>query len=177
MDISASYDFSQLQQLFAELEPKRRKQALKGAFRKEANRVRKTAVNNLRTSGIRTSRGLEKGIRAVVFKRTAGFRITVGTKKAGKNGKGEKGYHTNRFGQRKPVLLWAESGTKERHTKSKKGGLRRAARLRESHSTGKMKRYAFMSKTLDDVRDSVTDDLHKEVAENIIRTSEKYGCK
>ena len=80
------YDDRNLQQLFADLEPKRRLQAVKGGFRKEANRVRKTAINNLRSS-IRTDKDLEKGVRAIVFKRKAGFRVTVGTKKAGKNGK------------------------------------------------------------------------------------------
>lgn len=94
------YDDRNLQQLFADLEPKRRLQAVKGGFRKEANRVRKTAINNLRSS-IRTDKDLEKGVRAIVFKRKAGFRVTVGTKKAGKNGKGEAGFHTNRQG-----LLW-----------------------------------------------------------------------
>lgn len=54
------YDDSNLRQLFAELEPKRRTQALKGAFRREANQVRKTAINNLRSSGIKSSKDLEK---------------------------------------------------------------------------------------------------------------------
>ena len=169
------YDDRQLQQLFVELEPRRRKQALKGAFRKEANRVRKTAINNLRSSGIRTSRDLEKGIRAVVFKKTAGFRVTIGTKKANKAGKGERGYHLNRQGLKKPILIWAEKGTDSRYTKD--GSRKRAARKRSAHYTGRMQRYGFMEQTLDDVRDSVTDDLHREVVNNVERISKKYGCK
>ena len=47
------YDDRNLQRLFADMEPKRRLQAIKGGFRKEANLVRKTAINNLRNS-IRT---------------------------------------------------------------------------------------------------------------------------
>lgn len=101
----STYDDSNLQQLFAELEPRRRAQALRSGFRREANQVRKTAVNNLRSSGIRTDRDLESGIRAVVFKRTAGFRVTVGTK-------GDKmGFHTNRRGEKNPYcfgLKWAQ---------------------------------------------------------------------
>ena len=81
---SVAYDDRNLQQLFAELEPKRRLQAIKGGFRREANKVRKTAINNLRNS-VRSNKDLEKGVRAIVFKRKAGFRVTVGTKKAGKN--------------------------------------------------------------------------------------------
>ena len=170
------YNDENLQRLFAELEPKRRLQAIKGGFRKEANQVRKTAINNLRSS-IQSNKDLEKGVRAIVFKRKAGFRVTVGTKRAGKNGKGEAGFHTNRQGLKKPVLIWAEEGTKERQTKPKKGTRRRAARLRASHRTGRMKRYGFMAQTLTSVRDTVTTNIHEMVAENVQKVAEKYGCK
>lgn len=170
------YNDENLQRLFAELEPKRRLQAIKGGFRREANQVRKTAINNLRSS-IQSNKDLEKGVRAIVFKRKAGFRVTVGTKRAGKNGKGEAGFHTNRQGLKKPVLIWAEEGTKERQTKPKKGTRRRAARLRASHRTGRMRRYGFMAQTLTSVRDTVTTNIHEMVAENVQKVAEKYGCK
>lgn len=170
------YDDRNLQRLFADMEPKRRLQAIKGGFRKEANLVRKTAINNLRNS-IRTDKDLEKGVRAIVFKRKAGFRVTVGTKKANKSGKGEAGFHTNRQGLKKPVLIWAEEGTDERRTKPKQGTRRRASRLRASHSTGRMKRYGYMAQTLRSVRDTVTDNVHKMVTENIEKIAKKYGCK
>lgn len=170
------YNDENLQRLFAELEPKRRLQAIKGGFRREANQVRKTAINNLRSS-IQSNKDLEKGVRAIVFKRKAGFRVTVGTKRAGKNGKGEAGFHTNRQGLKKPVLIWAEEGTKERQTKPKKGTRRRAARLRASHRTGRMKRYGFMVQTLNSVRGTVTANIHKMVTENVEQVAKKYGCK
>ena len=170
------YNDENLQRLFAELEPKRRLQAIKGGFRREANQVRKTAINNLRSS-IQSNKDLEKGVRAIVFKRKAGFRVTVGTKRAGKNGKGEAGFHTNRQGLKKPILIWAEEGTEERKTKPKQGTRRRAARLRASHRTGRMKRYGFMAQTLNSVRDTVTDNIHKMVTENIEQVAKKYGCK
>lgn len=88
---SIEYDDKNLQRLFAELEPKRRMQALKGGFRREANKVRKTAINNLRSS-ISSNKDLEKGVRAIVFKRAAGFRVTVGTKKAGKMVKAKRDF-------------------------------------------------------------------------------------
>ena len=170
------YDDKNLQRLFAELEPKRRLQAIKGGFRREANQVRKTAINNLRSS-IQSNKDLEKGVRAIIFKRKAGFRVTVGTKRAGKNGKGEAGFHTNRQGLKKPVLIWAEEGTAERKTKPKQGTRRRAARLRASHRTGRMKRYGFMAQTLSSVRDTVTADIQKMVTENVEQVAKKYGCK
>ncbi|WP_294610882.1 hypothetical protein [uncultured Bacteroides sp.] len=171
---SIDYDDKNLQQLFAELEPKRRLQAVKGGFRKEANQVRKTVINNLRSS-IQSNNDLEKGVRAIVFKRKAGFRVTVGTKQAGKSGKGEAGFHTNRKGLKKPVLIWAEAGTEERKTKSSGG--KRAARLRSSHRTGRMKRYGFMEQTLNGVRDTVTANIRNMVMENVEQIAKKYGCK
>lgn len=172
-----TYDDRQLQQLFKDMDPKRRLQAIKGGFRREANQVKKTAINNLRSSGIRTDKDLESGIRAKVFKRSAGFSVTIGTKKAGKNGKGEKGMHINRRGEKKPILIWAEGGTKDRKTQPKKGTRRRASRSRAQHSTGRMPRYGFMTQTAEDVRDSVTDDLHKMVLTNVEKTAKKYGCR
>lgn len=166
------YDDSNLERLFTAMEPKRRLKALKGAFRREANRVRKTAVNNLRGS-IRSDKDLENGVRALVFKRKAGFRVTIGTRKASKNGNGERGMHLNRRGLKKPVLIWAEGGTADRRTKSK---TRIFKRSRKGHSTGRMRRYGFMAKTLTQVRDSVTDDLHKEVINSITKEAKKYGC-
>lgn len=171
--MSLQYDDRNLQKLFVAMDPKQRMKALKGAFRKEANRVRKAAVNNVRAS-IRSDRDLEKGIRALVFKRKAGFRVTVGTKSANKNGKGESGFHTNRRGLKKPILMWADIGTAQRRTKS---ATRIWTRSRKGHSTGRMKRYAIIAKTQNQVSDSVTDSLHKEVVDSIIRVSKKYGCK
>lgn len=168
------YDDTQLQKLFTEMDVKHRKRALKGAFRREANQVRRTAINNLRSS-LHSNRDLEKGIRAIVFKKSAGFRVTIGTKKANrKTGKGEKGMHINRQGLKKPVLIWAEGGTEQRKTKTK---TRVFVRERRRHNTGRMKRYGFMRKTQTDVRDKVTADLRNEIVESVTKTANKYGCK
>ena len=168
------YNDGNLQPLFAELEPRRRAQALRGGFRKVANKMRNKAVANLREA-IHTDKDLEKGVRAIVYNRMAGFRVTIGTKKAGKNGKGEAGMHTNRRGLKKPVLIWAEEGTKDRKTKSSGG--KRAARYRAAHRTGRMPKYGFMAKTKAEMRDSVTADIRKMVAENVERVAKKYGCR
>lgn len=168
------YDDTQLQKLFTEMDVKHRKRALKGAFRREANQVRRTAINNLRSS-LHSNRDLEKGIRAIVFKKAAGFRVTIGTKKANrKTGKGEKGMHINRQGLKKPVLIWAEGGTEQRKTKTK---TRVFVRERRAHNTGRMKRYGFMRKTQTDVSDKVTADLRNEIVESVTKTANKYGCK
>lgn len=168
-----NYDDANLQRLFAEMDAKQRLKALKGAFRKEANRVRETALNNLRGS-IRTDKDMEKGVRAIVFKQKAGFRVTIGTKRATKAGGKEYGFHKNRQGLKKPILIWAEEGTEERRTKSK---TRIFVRSRKGHPTGRMKRYGFMRQTRDEVADSVNDSLHNEIVTSVTKIAEKYGCK
>ena len=158
-----TYDDRNLQRMFAELDSKHRIKALKGAFRRQASKVRRTAVNNLRGS-IRSQndpKGLESG-------------VTVGTKSANKKtGKGERGFHTNRRGLKKPILIWAEEGTKDRHTKT---STKVFARSRKGHSTGRMKRYGFMRKTLNEMRGLITDSLRNEIIQSITRTAKKYGC-
>lgn len=173
------YDDTNLQKLFMELEPKRRTQALKSGFRREANQVRKTAVNNLRSSGIRTDREMETGVRAIVFKQQAGFRVTVGTAHRRGRGKGTLyGFHKNRRGEVKPILMWAELGTAERRTKSNGGKhtVMFSERSRAAHSTGRMKSYGFMAQTLFDVRETVTENLHNEVIQSVEKVAKKYGC-
>jgi len=39
-----------------------------------------------------------------------------------------------------------------------------------------MKRYGFMAKTADDVRDSVTGSLHNELINSVTKVAKKYGC-
>ncbi len=176
----SSYDDTQLQKLFDEMEPKRRAQALRGAFRKEANQVRKNALTTLRSTGIHTSSEMEKGIRASVYTRTAGFRVTIGTKvkqvKSYKDIGGglsveEKrkrvlGWHINRRNQALPILIWAESGDTQRQTRS--GAYRGSMMGSEAH---------FFTRAFEQSKDSVTDDIHMATRTEIERVAKRYGCK
>ena len=173
MDGTFEYDDSNLLKLFDAMDEKRRVKALRGAFRREASRVGRAAVTRLRGS-MRSDRGLESGIRALVFKRKAvGFRVTVGTKRVKRTGK-EFGFHKNRRGLKKPVLIWAEEGTKPRRTKT---ATKIFARSRKGHNTGQMKRYGFMWRTAAQERGVVTANIHTEVNNSIIGEAKKYGCK
>lgn len=158
--------------LYAAMSVKERIRALKGAFRREAAYVRKRAVANLRGSGLRTAPDMERGIRAVVMKDKGGFRVTIGTKRATKT-QAARGFHTNRRGQSKPILIWAEAGTKKRATKSQTKWFTRS---RKAHNTGAMPSYEFMNKTLGEVEGQVTARFHDEVIESITREAKKYGC-
>ena len=166
------FDADKRTKALMELDPKRRMRTMKGAFRRAANKVRKQAAGNLRRSGINTKTGLAKGIRSVVWKKKPGFRVTIGTKKANRNGKGERGFHTNRQKLKKPILLWAETGTKERYTKSK---TKFFVRKKKGHYTGRMKSTGFMDKTEADMKDRITDDLRQAMEESITKALKKYG--
>lgn len=111
------YNDRNLRKLFAALDPAGRKKVIKGACRKVGNEVKKVAVNNLGVSGLNHAEEMSEGVRTVVFKREAGFRVTVASRKANKRGKGERGMHLNRYGDKKPVLTWAELGTRWRKSK------------------------------------------------------------
>jgi len=165
------YDDSQLQQLFEQLELKQQAKVLRGGFRRAAAKFRKAAIGNLRSS-IRTDSDLEKGVRAIVFKQQLGFRVTVGTS-------GKKGYHLNRFGLLKPVLLWAEDGTANRWTKSNGGKHSRmfCKRKRKSHATGKMSAYMFMQKTKEQEAGNITTNLHISIRQSVESAAKRCGCK
>lgn len=164
-----TYDDSQLREMYEALDEKQRLKAMRGAFRSEANRFRKAAIQHVRGS-IRTDKDLEKGVRSIVYKQSLGFRVTVGT--AGKT----KGYHLNRQGLLKPVLLWAEDGTVSRYTKNGGGRFHRASRKRKVHYTGRMKAYLFIDKTRRDLESSVTENLHQSIRKYVANTAKRYGC-
>lgn len=161
------YDDRNLQRMIDELDAKHRVKVLKGAFRIAGNKIKKTAIMNLRQS-ISSNKTLEKGVKVKVWKRTAGFRVTVG----------DGFYKSKRFtgysAREVPVLRWLDTGTKGRKTKKKlrffKGG-------KKSHSTGRLKSYGYMSRTLNQEESSVTAYLQDAVVKSVTRISKKYGCK
>lgn len=179
--MASSYDDRNLQKLFAELQPKRRRQAIKGALRRAATKVKRTAISNL-GSCVNSTPELEKGVRALVWKRRAGFRVTVGEKYADKNGKGEQGFYQSRRQRLKdgksrkyPVLRWLEDGTKVRKSKSDT-----LYKIGDRYITGRkrgfIKRYGFMRKTVNQVSGTITETVKSEVINNVKRVAKKYGC-
>lgn len=174
-----SYDDSNLRKLFAAMSPENRRKALKGAFRRTATYVRKAAESNLRSSGIANAGELRRGIWQMVFRREAGFRVSVASKRVNKDGKGGRGMHLNRRGLSKPVLRWAETGTGERRTKNRKKAKVRGKRrwkFAAGAGRGKMPRYGFMSATKSQVEDGVTQMLRREVTDSVKKIAKKYGC-
>lgn len=162
------YDDKRLRLLFAELDPKGRKKVIKNACRRVGTKVRKVAVDNLRASSLGKANAMRDGVRSVVFNREAGVRVTVATK-------GGKGMHTNRKGKTKPILMWAETGTKKRESKKATrylvGGEWRTGRYR-----GAMKRFGFIAKTQRQVRHTAGEQMKEEVANQVLKIAKKHGC-
>lgn len=87
------------------------KASLKGAYRMTGNEILLIARQKLMSSGIAHASKLKKDIRLRVYPKGTGFMITV--KPHGKT----QGYHTNSKGLQKPVVMWAEEGTKVRYVR------------------------------------------------------------
>ena len=126
--------------VFTALDLRAQRKALRGAMRREGNRLKKSATANLESSGIGTGtkRRLAKGIIVRVYpeRMGAGFMVSVKPHR-------KKGYHLNRQGKEKPVLMWAEEGTGQRKTRSQSKFF---VRKRKGHATGRMKPYRFLSR-------------------------------
>ena len=171
MSNDTTRDLEKLQKMFEELDAKNRRKALKGAMRDAARKVRKVAVSKLRSSNkITSNKNLEKGIRALPYKKVLGFKTTITFDK-----KRNKGLYVRRrvlekdpnAKDGKPVLLWSEGGTKSRKTK---GFFHRGGRR-----TGKMPASHFMSETKRVVVPSVTKDMHDSMEKYVIKTAKKHG--
>lgn len=140
--------------VYKALDLKTQRKAMKSAMRREGNRLKKAAVDNLRSSGIGqgTKRSLSSGIYVRTYPDRYGMGFMVSVKPHGRR----KGIHLNRQGKEKPVLMWAEDGTRYRKAgrrissffgKSRFTGKKVRQYLRGGANRGQMKRYAFLAKT------------------------------
>lgn len=148
------------------------KNALKKTYRAEVKKMREIGLRNLRSSGLKVSSDLEKGLRGYVYSRGGGFLVSVKARKANKNGKGEKGMHLTRRGVKKPILMWAEEGTPMRRTLS---ATAKSRKLRKAHSTGAMRGYKFLEQSEDDMYKTAEEDLANELEKSVNFYAQKYG--
>lgn len=153
--------------VFEALDTKEQRKAMKSAMRREGNRLKKAALQNIAASGLGkgTRQPIGKGLRVRVYpdRYGAGFMLTT-------KPRGKKGVHRNRQGKLKPVLMWAEDGTKARKTKTK---TRVFIRLKKGHNTGRMPAYGFMKKTEEEEDNKVENDLFADFQNNLDRQLKK----
>lgn len=145
--LSIDYDGSALERIYVGLSPRERNKALRSAFRRAAYRVRSVARRKLKDTGLRHATALGSSIRAKVFKRKAGFSVSVQKSMYTPRGAGKKPGLKSR--RPLPLQRWFEFGTKER---TKRGAL---------------KKYGFMYKAKEETEGSVTDYMRNEVLASI----------
>lgn len=171
------YTGSEWTQLLRRMDGRQIKRSLMGAIRREANKARKIAQARLTTSGLDVKGNTsdwKKGIRTRIYpgNKGTGFLVTVKARVANRKGGAEKSMHTNRFGFRKPVLMWAEEGTSFRRTKSQtRWGIRR----RKSHSTGRMEAYRFLEDATPEMFNEVESGLVAEIDNAVGLIARKCG--
>lgn len=182
-----TFDDSRLKGALRELDPKLIKKALRGGMSKTATELRRKAIANLR-SEVKSSSGLEKGIRKGIYKGNGGFYVTIGTRgtvrryKGKRNGRrrygrSRKGWTsmsmtTNSRGQTKPVLPWLELGTKQRFTKSR---TKEWVRKRAGHRTGRVEPRTFMEKTERQNRTSMVTGITDNFDKCLKKIISRYG--
>lgn len=148
------------------------KASLKGAYRLTGNEILQIARQKLMSSGIAHASKLKKDIRLRVYPRGSGFMITV--KPHGK----AQGYHTNRFGLQKPVVMWAEEGTKVRYVR--KGGGQKVHTSDGKWVTlgrrrGQMPAYHFLDGIEDKGGPIIERDLTPAIESQVMKQAGKYG--
>lgn len=167
-------------EVFKALDLKTQRKAMKSAMRREGNRLKKAAVDNLHASGIGpgTKRSLSSGIYVRTYPDRYGMGFMVSVKPHGRR----KGIHLNRQNREKPVLMWAEDGTRMRKVgrrissffgKSRFTGKKVTQYLRGGASRGKMKRYGFLSRTEQQTADSVETNLFNDLQANVERAAKR----
>lgn len=168
--------------VYKALDLKTQRKAMKSAMRREGNRLKKAAVDNLRSSGIGkgTKRSLSSGIYVRTYPDRYGMGFMVSVKPHGRR----KGIHLNRQGKEKPVLMWAEDGTRYRKAgrrissffgKSRFTGKKVRQYLRGGANRGQMERYAFLAKTEQQAMDGVEANLFNDLQNNIEKAARKQG--
>ena len=146
--------------VYAALDLSEQRKALRGAMRREGNRLRDAAAKAASGLANRGGGSFKKNIRVRVYppRYGAGFMVSV----KGRNGHDPKIMHKTRDRRRrdgrvvagglKPVLMWAEDGTRQRRTGRRRRGEsalsyygRKYRRYRRSgRRTGAMPRYGFL---------------------------------
>lgn len=193
------YNASEWKELAKQLTARQLRGALKSAYRKEAKKAVAIARAKLRASGlsVKGNRGdWEKGVRSFIYSKGGGFLVTV-KGRAGNGRKKELSMHENRrypvTRRRLPILMWADTGTRQRYSgpgergyewgRTKRISTRRGIvykiRRRQVRTSGinrgRMPAYRFLDKASPAMYKSVEAGLLPEVEKAVRRTAAKAG--
>lgn len=156
-------------EVLSSLNLKDQRKALRGAMRREGNRLKKVAASNLAATGIGqgTRQPLSKGLQVRVYPERYGAGFMVSAKPHRK-----KGYHVNRQGLEKPILMWAETGAGRPRRKTRSQS-KFYVRKRKGHDTGRMKRYPFIDRTEEGQTSTVENNLWQNFQGNLDKALRK----
>lgn len=163
-DIKVEYNDSRLMQLIEDLDSKARRRALRSSFRKAGNQLRREVIGNLRSSGLKTDKYVERGVRTIPVEKRLALWVTIGPRRRRGKSATSRSAEEKRNLRKSVVPFWAEGGTEQRH-RNVKGRSTTA-------STGRLKPYRFMEKT-----EGNTEQLYQTLTKSIIDNIEKATIK
>ncbi len=147
------------------------KRTLKDAYRRTGKKIASIAKMSVQAGGINDAGKLSRGVRVRVYPRGGGFMITV-------KPHGKQGFIKTRRGVEKPVLMWAEEGTKSRQTRGGKNGY--LIKTDEGYrwvgkNRGKMPAYHFLKEAEAQGAAIVEQEVGKEIEDATVRRAQKLG--
>jgi len=159
------YTGTEWRELAKQLSKRQLRTAMKRGYTAASKKAIKIAQSSLTSSGPKVqgnSSDWARGIRNYNYSKGGGFKVTV-------KPRGKKGFHTNRHGKQKPILMWAEDGTKERKTRGK--GFFKTGSLKR----GKMPKYGFLEKAEAQMYQEVESSLLPSVEKAVQKAAAKAG--
>ena len=142
--------------------------AIKKSSMNYARKVRRVAAGFMVASGWRNSRAMTRIIRAKPLRRGVGYVISVRPR----GNKGSKGFYKNSRGDKKPVPMWMDEGTRNRRTKN---NIRILGASRSAHSTGSTEAVGFMEKADIATTSQYISALVKDYEKQIKKLVRKHG--
>lgn len=157
--------------LLKTFDPRDIKRTIKDAYRRVGKQIAAVARDSVKQSGIHNGGKLARGVRVRVYPRGGGFMISV-------KPHGKQGFYKNRRGVEKPVLMWAEEGTKQRTVRNGKD--RRVVQLAQGFRVvgkgrGSMPAYHFLTDAEQQGYGIVEKEISKEIEAATVRRAEKLG--
>lgn len=129
----AEYTGREWDELLRAMDGRQIRNTLKVSYRRIGRQVLAIARARLASSGLANAARMRSCVRLRVYSRGGGFMVTV-------RPHGKQGYYRRRQdGKEKPVVMWAEEGTKERYRRH--GAIGYMANSR----TGRMPAYHFLN--------------------------------
>lgn len=157
-------------ELLRAMDGKQIKSTLKTAYGRIGKEIADLARASLTSSDIRNASRMKRLIRVRVYPDGGGFMITV-------RPHGSSGFYTNHAGLQKPVLMWAEEGTRERKPRHKTAYVVRTVegRFITTHGMGAEKAYHILTPAEQRGGQIIQAELPSDIEAAAVKRMEKTG--